>query len=205
MNMGKQHQLFPHTLIICPSMGFERVDNSIVLLYRCWMPPPYNRRKRFRRSRSNFVVAAKRLRDLRAANAGLPFDQRTSVEPGRASTPNLGADLSKHIFSCLGNKSSAREPPFGVQACIRKDKPEGLGAASRPKGGSRARCARGSERQLSSPVRAEHVLSFTKPLQRLVCRGLSTPSVDLQTDSVCRGRARKRRPIGASKRRVRLT
>ena len=139
------------------------------------------------------------LRDLRAANAGLPFDQGTSEEPGRASTPNLGADLSKHIFSCLGNKSSAREPPFGVQACNRKDKPEGYGAASRPKGGSRARCARGSGSQLSSPVRAEHVVSVRKTLQGLICTVLSTPSVPLHTQSVCRGRARKRRPNGGSK------
>ena len=28
MNMGKQHQLFPHALIICPRVAFERVDNS---------------------------------------------------------------------------------------------------------------------------------------------------------------------------------
>src|SRR5919109_3127009 len=119
--------------------------------------------------------------------AGLPFDKGASEEPGRASTPNLGADLSKHIVLCLGNKSSAREPPFGVQACNRKDKPEDNGAASRPKGGSRARCARGSGSQLSSPVRAEQVLSVRKPLQRLVCRGFRFPSVGLQTDSVCRG------------------
>src|SRR5919109_2329962 len=113
--------------------------------------------------------------------AGLPFDKGASEEPGRASTPNLGADLSKHIFSCLGNKSSAREPPFGVQACNRKDKPEGHGAASRPKGGSRARCARGSGSQLSSPVRAEQVLSLRKTVQRLVCTVLDTRSVPVQT------------------------
>jgi hypothetical protein len=171
-----------------------------MLIVHCLLPPPYKRRKRFRQSRSNFVVAAKeRLRYLRVAIAGLPFDQRTSVEPGRASTPNLGADLSKHIFSCLGNKSSAREPPFGVQACSRKDKPEGHGAASRPKGGSRARCARGSESQLSSPVRAEQVLSVRKTLQGLVCTVLSSSSVPLQTDSVCRGRAYKDVPLGRRK------
>ena len=28
MNMGKQHTLFPHALIICPRVAFERVDNS---------------------------------------------------------------------------------------------------------------------------------------------------------------------------------
>src|ERR687891_2407770 len=121
---------------------------------------------------------------------------------GRASTPNLGADLSKHIFLCLGNKSSAREPPFGVQAGIRKDKPEGNGAASRPKGGSRARCARGSGSQLSSPVRAEHVLSVRKTVQRLVCRGLGLPSVGLQAGAVCRGESKwrmHRRPVVVSK------
>ncbi len=140
----------------------------------------------FRRVRSRW------LRYFRAAHAGLhPLPPGNKEEPGRASPPNLGADLSKHFFSCLGNKSSAREPPFGVQAGIRKDKPEGNGAASRTKGGSRARCARGSGSQLSSPVRAEHVVSFTKPLQRLVCRGLGLPRVGLQTGSVCRGRGEK--------------
>src|ERR671915_1779825 len=135
------------------------------------------RRKRFRHSRSNGVVAAKRLRDLRVRLQACPSINEQVKSQGRASTPNLGADLSKHVFSCLDNKSSARELPFGVQACIRKDKPEGNGAASRPKGSSRARCARGSGSQLSSPVRAEHVLSVRKTVQRLVCRGLGLPSV----------------------------
>ncbi len=118
-----------------------------------------------------------------------PYPKEQGKNQGRASTRNVGADLSKHFFSCLGNKSSAREPPFGVQAGIRKDKPEGNGAASRTKGGSRARCARDSGSQLSSPVRAEEVLSFTKPLQRLVCRGFGVPSVGLQAGSVCRGQS----------------
>ncbi len=109
----------------------------------------------------------------------------------RASTRNVGADLSKHFFSCLGNKSSARQPPFGVQAGIRKDKPDRDVAASRTKGGCRARCADIPGASVSSPIRAEHVLSFTKPLQRLVCRGLGLPRVGLQTGSVCRGRGEK--------------
>src|ERR687895_1534425 len=115
-------------------------------------------------------MAAKRLRDLRVRLQACPSIREQVKSQERASTPNLGADVSKHIVSCLGNKSSAREPPFGVQACNRKDKPEGHGAASRPKGGSRARCARGSGSQLSSPVRAEHVLSVRKTVQGLVCR-----------------------------------
>src|ERR671914_2072501 len=147
------------------------------------------RRKRFRHSRSNGVVSAKRLRDLRVRLQACPSITEQVKSQRRASTPNLGADLSKHIVSCLGNKSSAREPPFGVQACSRKDKPEGHGAASRPKGGSRARCARGSGSQLLSPVRAEQVLSVRKTVQRLVCRGLGLPSVPVQTGSVCMGRA----------------
>src|ERR687895_2641846 len=76
-----------------------------------------------------------RLRDLRVRLQACPSINEQVKSQGRASTPNLGADLSKHIFSCLGNKSSAREPPFGVQACNRKDKPEDHGAASRPKEG----------------------------------------------------------------------
>jgi hypothetical protein len=95
----------------------------------------------------------------------------------RTSTRNVGADLSKHFFSCLDNKSSARQPPFGVQAGIRKDKPDKDGAASRTKGGCRARCADIPGASVSSPVWAEHVLSFTKPLQQLGCRGLKLWSV----------------------------
>ena len=39
---------------------------------RCSLPPPYKRRKTFRRSRSNGVVAAKRLRDLRVRLQACP-------------------------------------------------------------------------------------------------------------------------------------
>jgi hypothetical protein len=164
------------------------VANSEPSTLSCLNARPPKRRKRNQLHWCIFVVAA----PGGSVTFGLLMPACTpkgaSKEPVRASPPNLGADLSRHSFSCLGNKSSAREPPFGVQAGNRKDKPEGHGAASRPKGGSRARCARGSGSQLSSPVRAEHVLSLRKTLQRLVCRVLSPPSVGLQTGCVCRGK-----------------
>src|SRR5919197_554266 len=83
---------------------------------RCLLPPPYKRRKRFRLCRSNFVVAAKeRLRYLRVRVQACPSINEQVKNQERASTTNLGADLSKHIFSCLGNTSSARELPSGCR------------------------------------------------------------------------------------------
>jgi hypothetical protein len=119
-----------------------------------------------------------------------PFSRRNKKEPVKSTYPKCrrrfvqtGNSLRAH----LGNKSSDRQPPFGVQACIRKDKPGGNGAATRTKGGCRSRCADISGASFSSPVRAEHVVSYIKPLQRLVCRGLGFPSVPLQTGSGWRG------------------
>ena len=106
--------------------------------------------------------------------------------------PGMSAPMCPSTSVCA--RVTHRAPDnllLGRRPRIRKDKPEGNGAASRTKGGSRARCARGSGSQLSSPVRAEHVVSFTKPLQRLVCRGLGLPRVGLQAGSVCRGRGEK--------------
>jgi hypothetical protein len=99
------------------------------------------------------------------------------------------ADLSKQTFFFLSAWVTNRAPDnllLGCRHCNRKDKPDKDVAASRTKGGCRARCADIPGASLSSPVRAEHVLSFTKPLQRLVCRGLRLPSVGLQTGSVRR-------------------
>jgi hypothetical protein len=148
-------------------------------------------------------VSAKRLRNLRAANAGLPFAEGTREEPEKSKYPECRCRFVQAVTSfrgCLGNKSSARQPPFGVQACIRKDKPEGYGAASRTKGGCRARCADIPGASLSSPIRAEQVLSLRKPLQRLGCRGLGSPFVGVQTDSVCMGAPQNYAPLGRHKR-----
>jgi hypothetical protein len=132
------------------------------------------------------------LRNLRVAKAGLSFDEGTREEPVKSTCPECRrrcVQAAASFRGCLGNTSSARQPPFGVQACLRKDKPEGYGAATRPKGGCRARCADIPGASVSSPLRAEHVLSLSKPLQRLVCRGRGFPSVGLPTGSVGRGRA----------------
>jgi hypothetical protein len=190
MNTGKQHILFPRVPIICPRVESEGVDNPAWALSPC-VPAQLLRRKRIRLCRSNFVVAAKRLRNLRVANAGLSFDEGTREEPVKSTCPECRRRCVQTTASFRGclDTSSARQPPFGVQACLRKDKPEGYGAASRPKGGCRARCADIPGASVSSPLRAEHVLSLSRPLQRLVCRGRELPSVGLPTGSVGRGRA----------------
>src|SRR5918996_2535589 len=75
---------------------------------------------------------------------------------------------------------------LGCRPGIRKDKPEGTEPLSGQKEvvGRVAHDVRGAS--LSSPVRAEQVVSHRKTLQTLVCRVWGFPSVGLQTGSVCR-------------------
>ena len=144
------------------------------------------------------------LRNLRAAKCqACTITLGNKREPAEEQVPRTSsADVSKRT-SFTSSWVTHRAPDnllLGCRPGIRKDKPEGYGAALRPKGGCRARCARRSGSPLSSPVRAEQVVSYTKRVQGLVCTLLSSPSVPVQTGSVWRKQARKDAPLGRRRR-----
>jgi hypothetical protein len=129
------------------------------------------RRKRIRRSRNN--LSCPRSGSVTFGCECRPaLRQKNKEEPEKSKDPECRRNAPDNLL--LGCR-----PAFA---------PEGNGAAPRTKEGCRARCADILGASLSSPVRAEHVLSLRKPLQRLICRGLGSPSVGLQTESVCRGK-----------------
>src|SRR5919198_4909984 len=200
MNTGKQHDVFPRTLIICPRVAFKRVDNFTDgerPLRGC--PLSTNGGKGSGRAgainscpRSGSVTFGLRMRACHL----MKVQGRNQGE----QVPGMLAPMCPSTSLCA--RVTHRAPDnllLGRRPRIRKDKPEGNGAASRTKGGCRARCARHSGSQVSSPVRAEPVVSVRKTVQRLVCTVFCFPSVPVQTDSVCRGRTCKRRPVGPSK------
>src|SRR5918999_1985896 len=87
MNMGKQHQLFPHALIICLRVAFERVDNSADGEHSLLGASAVQTAEKVPAKPEQLSHGREAAPLPSGANAGLPFDQRTSEEPGKSKYP----------------------------------------------------------------------------------------------------------------------
>ena len=98
MNMGKQHQLFPHALIICPRVAFERVDNSTVVERSLLVASTMVATEKVPAKPEHFCRVREAAPLPSGASAGLPFDHRTSEEPGKSKYPE---PRCRFVQACL--------------------------------------------------------------------------------------------------------
>src|SRR5919198_46826 len=98
MNMGKQRKLFPHALIICPRVVFERVDNSTDGERSLLVAPAIFAAEKDPAQPEQFCHVREAAPLPSGASAGLPFDQGTSEEPGKSKYPE---PRCRFVQACL--------------------------------------------------------------------------------------------------------